>query len=57
MADETASSPSQIGGEGSYDPPNVLVLTAHDLGRHLPVYGVDVQAPNVERLADEAPFR
>lgn len=35
------------------DPPNVLVVTAHDLGRYLPCYGADVRAPNLDRLADE----
>jgi len=34
-------------------PPNLLVLTAHDLGRYLPCYGVDVRSPNVERIAAE----
>ena len=34
--------------------PNVLVITSHDLGRHLGCYGVDtVQSPNLDRLASE----
>ena len=35
-------------------PPNVLVITCHDLGRHLGCYGIPtVQSPNLDRLAGE----
>jgi arylsulfatase A-like enzyme len=35
------------------DPPNVLVVTAHDLGRYIGCYGADVQTPTLDRFADE----
>ena len=35
-------------------PPHVLLITCHDLGRHLGCYGVDsVQTPNLDALATE----
>ena len=36
------------------EPPNVLLITAHDLGQHLGSYGVKtVRTPNVDRLAEK----
>ncbi|MFB6296435.1 MAG: sulfatase [Halobacteriales archaeon] len=35
------------------DPPNMLVVTAHDIGRRLGCYGADVQTPTLDRLAAE----
>lgn len=36
------------------DRPNLIVFTSHDLGTHLPCYGVDtVDTPNIDRLAAE----
>lgn len=37
----------------AHDTPNVLLIHAHDLGQYLGCYGVDVETPNVDRLADE----
>lgn len=38
----------------SDEPPNVLLITAHDLGQHLGSYGVNtVQTPNIDRLAEK----
>ena len=35
------------------DPPHVVLITAHDLGRHLGCYGIDeVESPNLDELAD-----
>lgn len=34
-------------------PPNVVLIHAHDLGRHLGCYGAGVETPNADRLADE----
>src|ERR1700758_2861339 len=31
--------------------PNILLITCHDLGRHLGCYGKDVQTPAINRLA------
>ena len=34
--------------------PNILLITCHDLGRHLGCYGVPtVRTPNLDRLAGE----
>jgi len=33
--------------------PNVLLVHCHDLGRYLGCYGVDIETPNVDRLAGE----
>lgn len=33
--------------------PNIVYIVCHDLGRHLPVYGVPSEAPNLSRLAAE----
>ncbi len=36
----------------SKDRPNIFMITAHDLGRHLGCYGIDtVNTPNIDRLA------
>lgn len=35
------------------DPPNVLLIHCHDLGQYIGCYGVDIETPNVDRLADE----
>ena len=33
--------------------PNILMITCHDIGRHLGCYGVEtVRSPNIDRLAD-----
>lgn len=34
-------------------PPNVLLIHCHDLGRHLGCYGIDLETPNVDRLAED----
>ena len=35
-------------------PPNILLITCHDLGRHIGCYGVEtVQTPNLDALASE----
>ena len=34
--------------------PNILLITCHDLGRHLGCYGKDVQTPAINRLASES---
>lgn len=34
-------------------PPNVLLIHCHDLGRYLSCYGLDLETPNVDRLAEE----
>ena len=35
----------------SQDPPNVLLMHCHDLGQYVGCYGVDVETPNIDRLA------
>lgn len=35
------------------EPPNVLVIHCHDLGQYLGCYDVDIETPNIDRLADE----
>ena len=35
------------------DAPNVLLLHCHDLGQYMGCYGVDVETPNIDRLAAE----
>ena len=35
------------------DSPNVLLIHCHDLGQYLGCYGVDIETPNVDRLAEE----
>jgi len=38
----------------SGDGPNIIMITAHDLGRHLGCYGVNsVQTPNIDALAEK----
>lgn len=34
--------------------PNIVLITLHDLGKHLSCYGIpDVRSPNIDRLAEE----
>ncbi|KYH24206.1 sulfatase [Halalkalicoccus paucihalophilus] len=33
--------------------PNILLIHGHDLGRHLGCYGVDIDTPRIDALADE----
>ena len=33
------------------DPPNVLLMHCHDLGQYVGCYDVDVETPNIDRLA------
>lgn len=33
--------------------PNVLLIHCHDLGRYLGCYGIDIETPNVDRLAED----
>lgn len=33
--------------------PNIMVMTCHDLGRHLGCYGAEVETPHLDRLAGE----
>jgi len=35
------------------DSPNVLLMHCHDLGQYVGCYGVDIETPNVDRLAEE----
>jgi arylsulfatase A-like enzyme len=35
----------------SQDPPNVLLMHCHDLGQYVGCYGVDIETPNIDRLA------
>ncbi len=35
------------------DAPNVLLIHCHDLGQYVGCYGVDIEMPNLERLAEE----
>ncbi|QSW99740.1 sulfatase family protein [Haloterrigena alkaliphila] len=35
------------------DSPNVLLIHCHDLGQYIGCYDVDIETPNLERLADE----
>ena len=35
------------------DSPNILLVHCHDLGRYLGCYGVDIETPNIDRLAEE----
>lgn len=35
------------------DSPNILLIHCHDLGRYLGCYDVDIETPNVDRLAEE----
>lgn len=35
------------------DPPNVLLLHCHDLGRYIGCYDVEIETPNVDRLAED----
>ncbi len=35
------------------DAPNVLLIHCHDLGQYVGCYGVDIEMPNLDRLADE----
>ena len=35
----------------SQDPPNVLLMHCHDLGQYVGCYGIDIETPNIGRLA------
>lgn len=41
------------GGSRALEPPNVIVVHCHDLGRHLGCYGRDVATPTLDRFAGE----
>ncbi len=41
-----------VGSDTSKKRPNILMITTHDLGRHLGCYGIsEVQSPHIDRLA------
>ena len=43
-----------IGSEASKRRPNILMITTHDLGRHLGCYGIEeVSSPHIDQLAAE----
>jgi arylsulfatase A-like enzyme len=50
----TATDGTGTGESIDRDRPNVLLLHAHDLGRHLGCYGHDVDSPNIDALAGES---
>jgi len=47
-----ALSTTAVGSQASKKQPNILMITTHDLGRHLGCYGIrEVQSPHIDRLA------
>ena len=51
---QNSSGHAPVSGSDPGDKPNIIMITAHDLGRHLGCYGVpSVQTPNIDALAQK----